>query len=282
MSTREKTQVLAWPSGFQKNLGAVLKTIVLNRYVLYCVSIGCFLLFWHWAALHSYIAKFLPTPMEVLSEMIRLTGKKLAGKTVWGHLWASFRRVLIGFSLATAIGIPIGILMAMNRYINRIVKPLFDLLKPMPPISWISLAILWFGIGEGSKIFIIAVGAFVPAVINAYNGIRLVDPALYDAIRMLGGNRWDELLDVTFPAGFPALFAGLQIALSMAWGSVVAAELVGARAGMGFIIILGMNVSNPAMIIGGMIIIAVVAGLLALVMTKMEKIICPWKRELTQ
>lgn len=79
--------------------------------------------------------------------------------------------------------------MALNKYVNAIVKPLFDLFKPMPPIAWVSIAILWFGIGEMSKVFIIIIGTFVPCLLNAYNGVRLVDPDLYDVIRVLGGKR---------------------------------------------------------------------------------------------
>ncbi|MBW1711552.1 MAG: ABC transporter permease [Deltaproteobacteria bacterium] len=263
-------------------LGDLARSLLRNRYVLYGLSVVGFLLIWHWAALHSGIAKFLPTPLEVWREMVRIAGERLAGKTLWGHLWASLRRVLIGFVIGLAVGVPVGLLMALSKHINAIVKPVFDLIKPMPPISWISLSILWFGIGEESKVFIIAIGAFVPALINSYNGIRLVDPALYDAVRMLGGNRRQELWQVTFPAGFPALFAGFQVALSVAWGCVLAAELVGARSGMGYIIVLGMKMFNPAMIIGGMVVIALVAGALALSLNRLEKVICPWKRELPQ
>ena len=252
-----------------------------NRYCLYGLSVIGFLLIWYWAALYSSIARFMPTPDQVFNEMVRIAGHKLAGKTLVGHLWASLRRVLIGFGIGVALGVPLGLIMAINKYINAAVKPIFDLFKPMPPIAWISLAILWFGIGEQSKVFIIAIGAFVPALINSYNGIRLVDPALYDAVRMLGGNRRQELYQVTFPAAFPAIFAGFQIALSMAWGSVLAAELVGARSGMGYIIILGMKVFKPELIIGGMIIIALVAGFLTLSLNYLEKKVCPWKRELT-
>ncbi|RJQ61999.1 MAG: ABC transporter permease [Desulfobacteraceae bacterium] len=256
--------------------------LLFNRYFLYLVSIVVFLAVWHWAAVGSRFASYMPTPAQVLSELTRIAGDRLAGKSLWGHLWASLHRVLIGFVIAIAIGVPVGLLMALNRYINALVKPLFDLIKPMPPISWISLSILWFGIGEESKVFIIAIGAFVPALINTYNGIRLVDPALYDVVRMLGGNKRQEMLQVTFPAGFPALFAGLQIALSVAWGCVLAAELVGARSGMGFIIILGMTMSKPAMILGGMVVIAVTAYLLTVILTKAEQVICPWKTDLSQ
>jgi ABC-type nitrate/sulfonate/bicarbonate transport system permease component len=170
--------------------------------------------------------------------------------------------------------------MALNRYVDAIVKPVFDLIKPMPPIAWVSIAILWFGIGEPSKIFIIVVGTFVPCLLNAYNGVRLIEPQLYDVVRMLGGNRRDEILHVCFPAAFPAIFAGLQISLSCAWTCVLAAELVSARSGLGFIILLGMTQSKPALIVGGMVVIAMVAWLTTLLVSGLEKVLCPWKREI--
>ena len=186
---------------------------------------------------------------------------KLAGKNLLGHIWASTRRVFIGFSIGAVTGIPLGLFMALNRYINAFVKPLFDLFKPMPPLAWISVAILWFGIGESSKIFIIVIGAFVPCVLNAYSGIRIIEEELYDVVRVLGGTRWHEIIQVSFPAALPALFAGIQISLSISWTCVLAAELVSARAGLGWIIIRGMKLSKPEMVLGGMVMIAMVATL---------------------
>jgi ABC-type nitrate/sulfonate/bicarbonate transport system permease component len=263
-------------------LGKALSKAFKNRYFLYALSIFCFLMIWHWAAVTSKYSNYMPTPAHVFRELVRIAQERLAGKDLWGHLWSSIHRVLIGFAIGSGIGVPLGLSMALNRYTNALVKPVFDLFKPMPPISWISLSILWFGIGEESKVFIIAIGAFVPALINSFNGIRLVDPALYDAIRMLGANRWQQMMEVTLPAGFPALFAGLQIALSVAWSCVLAAELVSARSGMGFIIVLGMTMSNPAMIVSGMIVIAITAYLITVVLSKFEKVVCPWKIDLPQ
>jgi ABC-type nitrate/sulfonate/bicarbonate transport system permease component len=259
-----------------------VKRVIKNRYVLYLISIVGLLIIWHISAVSSKYSRYMPTPYMVLNELWRIAHENLAGNNLWGHLWSSLHRVLIGFAIGSLVGVPLGLFMALNRYVNALVKPVFDLIKPMPPISWISLAILWFGIGEESKVFIITIGAFVPALINAYNGIRLVDPALYDAIRMLGANRWQTLVEVTFPAGFPALFAGLQIALSVAWSCVLAAELVSARSGMGFLIILGMTMSNPAMILSGMVVIAITAYLITVVLSKVEKWVCPWRVELPQ
>ncbi|MCL5057281.1 MAG: ABC transporter permease [Actinobacteria bacterium] len=263
-----------------KNLGELLTAIFKNVYVLYAISIICFLLLWDTMAVMKVLGRFLPRPVEVLYQLYDMLVNPLAGKTLMLHLWFSLRRVLIAFVIAVAIGVPIGLLMGFSPYFNAFFKPVFDLFKPMPPIAWISLAILWFGIGETSKIFIIIIGAVVPCIINSYNGIRLVDPELYDCIRMLGGNQRQEVVEVTFPAAFPAIFAGIQISLSMAWTTVLAAELVGAREGMGFIIITGMNQSKPAMIISGMVVIALTAWAISLVVTHLERWVCPWKTNL--
>jgi sulfonate transport system permease protein len=253
-----------------------------NRYFLYTLSVVMFLAFWDLAAVKKILGNFLPRPIDVLSQLMSLNTEPLASKTLFEHLWASIHRVLIGWAIGVSIAVPLGIFMGLNPYVRAIVKPVFDLLKPMPPISWISLSILWFGLGEESKVFIIAIGSFVPCILNSYNGIRLIDPALYDAARMLGASRRQEIVEVGFFASAPAIFAGLQISLSIAWSCVLAAELVGSRSGMGFIIILGMNQSSPALIIAGMVVIAITACLISVVMDRLENIVCPWKRELPQ
>lgn len=266
--------------GKKRGVRAALLSWLKNRFVLYGISIATFLLAWDLIAVLKVLGDFMPRPAEVVIRLGIMMVDPLAGRTLPLHLWASLQRVFIGFAISVLIGVPLGLFMALNPYVNNVVKPVFDLLKPMPPISWISLSILWFGIGETSKVYIIIIGAIVPCVINSFNGIRLVDPELYDVVRMLGGKRRQEIWEVTFPAAFPAIFAGAQISLSVAWTCVLAAELVGAREGMGFIIILGMNLSRPAMIIGGMVVIALTAWLLAVSVGWLEKWICPWKREI--
>jgi NitT/TauT family transport system permease protein/sulfonate transport system permease protein len=265
-----------------QNLAALAQSVIGNRYFLYTLSIAIFLSIWELAAVNKLLGNFLPRPVDVLIQLWSLNTEPLASKTLFEHLWASIYRVLIGWAIGVIVAVPLGIFMGLNPYVKAVVKPVFDILKPMPPISWISLSILWFGMGEESKVFIIAIGSFVPCILNSYNGIRLIDPALYDAARMLGANRRQEILEVGFFASAPAIFAGLQISLSIAWSCVLAAELVGSRSGMGFIIILGMNQSAPALIIAGMVVIAITAWLISLVMERLENIICPWKRELPQ
>lgn len=265
-----------------RQLSKLLFSALGNRYFLYTLSVVMFLAFWDLAAVKKVLGNFLPRPIEVLSQLLSLNTEPLASKTLFEHLWASIHRVLIGWAIGVSIAVPLGVFMGLNSYVRAIVKPVFDLLKPMPPISWISLSILWFGLGEESKVFIIAIGSFVPCILNSYNGIRLIDPALYDAARMLGASRRQEIIEVGFFASAPAIFAGLQISLSIAWSCVLAAELVGSRSGMGFIIILGMNQSAPALIIAGMVVIAITACLISVLMGRLENLACPWKRELPQ
>ena len=252
--------------------------ILKSRWFLYAVSLTSFFLIWDYVAVSRILGSAMARPYEVAVQLNTMMTDPLAGKSLFGHIWASTQRILIGFAIGAALATPLGLLMALNRHISAVVKPLFDLIKPMPPIAWISIAILWFGIGEPSKVFIIVIGTFVPCLLNSYNGVRLIDPQLYDVVRMLGGNRRDEILHVCFPAAFPAIFAGLQISLSSAWSCVLAAELVSARSGLGFITLLGMTLSRPALILGGMVVIAVVAWVTTLLVTGLEKILCPWKR----
>ncbi len=250
------------------------------EYFLYGVSLLLFFYLWDWIAKEQILGRSLARPYEVYNELGRLMRVELAGKNLLGHIWDSTRRVMIGFAIGAAFAVPLGLLMALNRYINAVVKPVFDIFKPMPPIAWISIAILWFGIEEASKVFIIVIGTFVPCLLNAYNGVRLIEPELYDVVRMLGGNRRDEILQVCFPAAFPAIFAGLQISLSIGWGCVLAAELVSSRSGLGWIIIQGMRLTRPELVIGGMALIALVAWLTTLLVSGLERLICPWRREI--
>lgn len=247
---------------------------------MFFYTLSTIIIFIVWDRIASAGLLGMPRVLGVLQYLWGLIFDPLAGLGLFGHIWASLHRVLLGFLLAVGIGIPLGFFMAVNPFVDAIVGPVFALFKPMPPIAWISLAILWFGIGEQSKVFLILIGTVIPCIINSYNGIRLVDPGLYDVIRMLGGNRRDEAFQVMLPASFPSIFAGIQLALSMAWTCVVAAELIASRSGMGFIIIMGMNISNSEQIFGGIIVIGLIGWFLSFLLGQFEKWLCPWKREI--
>lgn len=276
-----------------------LKRVLLSKPFLYTFSFCTFLAIWMWLGtrqipqnpvdwgLLDRITSSLAPPWQddydkpgVVQEFIYLATHKFAGGTLWDHIWASTYRVIIGFLIASGIGLSLGILMALNRRINAIVKPIFDLIKPMPPIAWIALALLWLGTGETSKVFIIVIGSFAPCLIDTYNGVKLVDPELYDAVRVLGGGRREEILHACLPAALPAIFAGLQICLTICWTCVLAAELVSSNNGLGFLIKRGMDNHEPALTMCGMCLIALLAWLTSNCMGYMQRKLCPWQRTL--
>ena len=238
------------------------------------------LLVWQVVAGKASYGGILPSPLAVARQFWRMLFEPIGRTSLYGHIGASMFRVLTAFVIAVITGVPLGLLIGWNRKFEAIVKPVFEIFRPIPPIAWIPLAILWFGIRETPKVFICFIGAFVPAVMNAYTGIRFTEPMLLDAARMLGGRPRQLFTEVAIPSALPAIFAGLQNGLSCSWMCVLAAELVGAQQGVGYLILLGMELSNPAMIITGMLLIGAIGAGIAALLRYLEKRICPWKREI--
>lgn len=245
------------------------------------VSLVVIVCIWQIVSISGYFGKSLPSPTAVAAQFASMLIEPVGNTSLFGHIWASMRRVLTAFIVAITIGIPLGLFMGWNKKFEAVVKPIFEIFRPIPPIAWIPLAILWFGIDETPKVFICFIGAFVPAVMNAYTGIRFTEPLLLNAARTLGANSRQLFIEVAVPSALPAIFAGLQNGLSLSWMCVLAAEMVGAEEGVGYLILRGMDMLNPAMIITGMLIIGAVGALIALGLRYVERWVCPWKREIS-
>lgn len=252
-----------------------------KRQTLPFASVVLLVVLWQLVAASGNFGRALPSPGDVARQFGFMLVHPIGRTSLYGHIWASMVRVLSAFLVAVVTGIPLGLFLGWNRKFEAVVKPIFEIFRPIPPIAWIPLAILWFGIDETPKIFICFIGAFVPTVMNAYTGIRFTDPMLLDAARMLGGNRRQLFTAVAVPSALPAIFAGLQNGLSLSWMCVLAAEMVGAQQGIGYLILLGMDMSNPAMIITGMLLIGAIGAGIAVLLRFAEKRICPWKREIS-
>ena len=244
------------------------------------VSMAIIIVLWQVVAGSGTFGRSFPSPSAVARQFWLMLFERIGRTSLYGHIWASMFRVLTAFAIAVITGVPLGLFIGWNRKFEAIVKPIFEIFRPIPPIAWIPLAILWFGIDETPKIFICFIGAFVPAVMNAYTGIRYTEPMLLDAARMLGGSPRQLFIEVAIPSALPAIFAGLQNGLSLSWMCVLAAEMVGAQEGVGYLILLGMDMSNPAMIITGMLLIGAIGAAIAVLLRYAEKRICPWKREI--
>lgn len=244
---------------------------------IYAVAaIAFFFVAWWFLTTFTPVKETTPGPLEVLQLLVSSFYTPIGSKAIVGHLLVSLRRVLVGFSVATVIGIVLGIAMGTSRWAEAIFKPIFELLRPIPPIAWISLVILFFGIGETSKYILCGIGAFTNVTLNAYTGAQNVDPELIGCARMLGTSERDIFFRVILPSCTPQIFAGMQVALSTSWMAVLAAEMVGAQEGCGWMIQRGSDTLNITLVMVGMIVIGLVGMLLATLMRTIERRLCSW------
>jgi ABC-type nitrate/sulfonate/bicarbonate transport system permease component len=191
---------------------------------------------------------------------------------------ASLKRVAIGFGLGSGFGVVLGVLLGVARPLSWIFRPVLEVLRPIPGIAWIPLAILWFGIGDSSSYFIVAIACFFPIFISAYIAITSVDRRYLEMARSLGVPRWGQALQVMLPAALPRIMTGLRVGLGVAWMTVIAAELVAARSGLGYMIELNRSLLQTSAVLVGMITIGVVGFLMATLLEAIERFVLHWDR----
>ena len=164
--------------------------------------------------------------------LVQINVQGYADAKLWQHVLQSCRLVLMGFAVAVSVGVPLGLAMGWSRRAEAFVNPVFLLLRPIPPLAWIPLAIVWLGLGDAAKIMVIFVAAFVPSVINTYTGVRAIEPHLIEAARDARRRRAGaSCARCSCPGALPHIFTGLRLSLQASWTTLVAAELVGALYG---------------------------------------------------
>ena len=196
--------------------------------------------------------------------------------SIWGHIGISLRRVLLALLVATISGISFGLVSGWVPRVKAALNPLFIALRPIPPIAWLPLIILWFGIGEFPKVLLVFIGAFFPIAQNTMAGVEMVDPMYLNVGKVYKANTWDTLRHIVFPASMPAIMAGVRISLSSGWMVVVAAEMLASKSGLGFLIIRGQESFDIALVLAGMVLIGLIGALLSVIFTYVERWICPW------
>lgn len=230
-----------------------------------------FFVFWQLLSMSGWFPpKYLPGPVTVVQTMLALSHDKYSGATLWGHLMASLGRFGIGFLLAAAIGIPLGLLMGWYRWLDDIVSPFFEALRFVAPIAWVPFAGLWFGTGIGGPTLIIFSGAFPPCLINAYRGAKYVDKRLLEAARTLGASGPRIVAEVLLPASLPSILAGLRVSAGIGWQSLVGAELIVVGSGVGYMMVQGqLNVDTP-IVMAGMVAIGLVGVVIDFILRSTE------------
>ena len=195
------------------------------------------------------------------------------------HALSSARRVLTGFALGGAIGVVIGTVAGMSALLHRALDPSLQLLRPIPIVAWIPLAVAWFGIEDRPAVFLIALGTFFPTYLNTRHGIRYVDPVLVRAARMLGySNAWEIFRRVVFWSALPNIFTGLRIGLGIAWMCVVTSEMLAVKSGFGYMLWDSYNFLRADLIITGMLSIALVGFLTDRLMLVVQRAVMVWER----
>jgi NitT/TauT family transport system permease protein len=221
-------------------------------------------------ATHSVI---FPTPWAVVTGTFEL----LKDGTLWRHIGASLMRVGVGFGLAVCVAVPLGLWMGWVRGAYRMLNPIFQILRPISPIAWIPIAILWFGVGDASPIYLIFISSVFPMVVQTTVGVHTIEKRYLRAAENFGVSRRTLFRQVVIPAVLPQVITGMRIGLGVAWLVVVAAEMIALHSGLGYMIMDSRNAGNRYdLVVAGMIIIGLIGLSLDGFMRLLES--APWVR----
>ena len=243
--------------------------------VLNVVSVFLFFAAWNAATEYGWISPiFLPSPASVASE----AGKLVGTGELWWAVVASSRRVFLGFALAAAVAVPLGILMGVWRPAKAVVDPFVSLLRPLPSITWIPLTMLWLGIGESQKTAIVFMGSWIYILLYTLESTKRVDPLLIRAARNLGASDVAVMREVILPGALPGILSGLKVTLAISWSCVLSAEMVAAQTGLGALIWIAKDWGNLPLVLVGMAGISVTVLLADALAERAERLLLPWER----
>ena len=229
------------------------------KHILPALAVLTLLLAAWWLAVIQTRSVIFPTPWQVVTGTIEL----INDGTLWLHIGASLMRVGVGFVLAVLVAVPLGLWLGWVKGAYLTLNPLFQILRPISPIAWIPIAILWFGVGNESPIFLIFISSVFPMVVQTTAGVHTIERRYLRAAENFGVSRYTLFREVVVPATLPQIIVGMRIGLGVAWLVVVAAEMIALRSGLGYLIIDSRNAGNRYdLVIAGMIIIGLIGLML--------------------
>jgi taurine transport system permease protein len=247
------------------------------RLISLTVTLGI-LAFWAIACWQRWVSPlFLPSPWRVAHQAIVVARDGYAGATLAQHAGASLFRVGFGFALAALAGIPLGLAMGAHRLVKAGLDPVIEFYWPLPPLAYLPLMIIWLGIDETSKVTLLALAMFAPICLAAQSGVRSVLPERVHMAKSLGATRSQVFRYILLPSALPEIFTGLRIAIGVGWGTLVAAELVAAQKGIGFMILSASNFLATDIVFIGIAAIAVLAIGSSMLVRTAERLLVPWK-----
>ena len=256
-----------WPFSRQITLSLAMLTVILA-------------VWWTVAALQLISPLFLPPPDQVLQKLITIAGPQgFMDATLWQHLAASLTRIVLALLAAVAFGIPVGIAMGLSPTLRGILDPIIELYRPVPPLAYLPLMVIWFGIGETTKILLIYLAIFAPVAMSALAGVKSAQQVRIRAARSLGASRAQVLWLVILPGALPEILTGLRIGLGVGWSTLVAAELIAATRGLGFMVQSAGEFLATDVVLAGIAVIAIIAFILELGLRALQRRLTPWHGE---
>jgi taurine transport system permease protein len=246
--------------------------------VMNIVSVCAMLLLWYAATHLGWIKPlFLPKPESIWFAFKQAANGDLDSHTLWVHFLWSIYRVFSAFLLAVIFGIPIGIAMGVSRIARGIFDPPIEFYRPLPPLAYLPLMIIWFGIGEQAKIILLFLSIFAPVALAARAGVKSISQEQIQAARSMGASTWQVVWHVIVPGAMPEILVGLRIGMGVGWTTLVAAEMVAADAGLGKMVFNASNFLRTDVVILGILTIGIVAYAFELLMRSIERWAVPWK-----
>ena len=245
-------------------------------FLLPLISIGFLIILW--ISVSSQDSALFPSIGATYERLLRLLERPIMRVSFWGHILDSLKRVLIALLAAIVLGVAFGTLIGWNKKCNAFFGAIFHFLRPIPPLAWIPLITIIFGIGEFPKVLIVFIGAVIPIVINTCAGLERVEQIYLDVGLLFDGNKQQILWEVAMPCAIPSIIAGVKTATSVGWMVVLAAEMLGARSGVGFLVTRGMYANDMPLVLVSMITIGIIGALLGVITTLIERLLCPWMK----
>ncbi|WP_147532904.1 ABC transporter permease [Bacillus marasmi] len=229
---------------------------------------------WFYITEKQLIASYLiPSPQVVFETVVQF----VVDGTLYGDTWISLSRMLQGFLTAVVVGISFGIVMGLFARVDSTFAGVFNAIRVIPPLAWIPIIILWFGIGETSKVIIIFKSAFFPILLNTIQGIEGVPKGYLEVSKLMGVSKSRYLFRVILPAALPSIFVGLRLGLGAAWMAVVAAELIASDSGLGYRITQGRELSQPDVMVIGMVMIGLIGVTMDALIKYVQKRVLSWQ-----
>lgn len=241
--------------------------------ILSWVSLVLLVILWQWAGSRQLVnTSILPKPTLILEKLADMI---LDGSLV-RYTLVSLKRVFLGYCLGGGIGLVFGFMIGLNRRLEQFINLYIGILRPIPPIAWIPFLILALGIGELSKITVIAIGSFWPLLLNTIEGVHAADESLLELGRVLEKDRKTVIFKIILPSAVPSVFTGARLGISRAWSCVVTAEMIAASAGVGYLIQYARELSQPAVMLVGVAVIGLIGLLIDSAMMAVQKRLLQW------